>query len=258
MSLVILSGLVLDADAKAFINVAGVTGGIEKKAVNYLTKALKANGLWSKFYAIYPMIGGTAVSHSYNLKNTALYQITWANGPTHSSNGVDFNGTTQYGDTGLIADSVQTLNDTAIHIYIRDNAVSASMEVGASNGATQESYFITRNTGDAFFSDTYGSGGGRLTAANANSSGMFSASRESSTLHAVYRNGSSIGSNTTSQGTLPTVSYFIAALNNAGTAASYSTLQNAFAGISSGFTSAQASTLNTIIDTYQKRLSRNV
>src|SRR5690606_34241568 len=43
----------------------------------------------------------TSVTHSYNLKNTGTFQITWSGSPTHSANGVAFNGTNQYGNTNF-------------------------------------------------------------------------------------------------------------------------------------------------------------
>ena len=257
MSLLILNGLVLDPNAKAIINNGGITGITEKKAVSYLAKALKANGLWNLFHAIYPFVGGTATSHSYNLKNTSLYRITWVNGPTHASTGVDFNGTTQYGDTGLIPDSVLTANDTAFHYYSRSSEAISGNEIASSNGATQTVSIGVRIAGDTTIADLYSSTGGRLTTSNTDGSGMFTFTRTANS-HIHYRNGSSLGSNATSGGTLPTVSLYIGARNTSGSAGTYSTHEGAFAAISKALTDAQASTLFTIVDTYQKKLSRNV
>ena len=63
------SGSTFDGDAVNFINVAGIVNTTQKNALNTLVKDLKSTNLWTKFYAIYPVLGGTAYSHKYNLIN---------------------------------------------------------------------------------------------------------------------------------------------------------------------------------------------
>ena len=59
-----------DIDAIKYIVATGNLTGTQKYAVNRYVKGLKKNGLWDKFVGIYPFMGGTAASHSINLKNT--------------------------------------------------------------------------------------------------------------------------------------------------------------------------------------------
>ncbi len=65
-----------------------------------------ANGVneigWDKFLAVYPIIGGDATAHSFNLIDPAEFQITWSGTLVHNSNGVTGDGATGYGNTGFV------------------------------------------------------------------------------------------------------------------------------------------------------------
>lgn len=87
--------------ADAFIKAAGITDSTQQTAIKTLVNDLNGYGLWSKMKAIYPMVGGNATAHSYNLKDTNKFKITWNGGITHDSNGVLGNGTNGYADTSL-------------------------------------------------------------------------------------------------------------------------------------------------------------
>lgn len=102
-----------DPDAQAFITAAGITGETQQAAINQLVLDLKGTGsttnntdVWNDLYALYPFcpIDGstqTLAGYSYNLVNTATFQVTWFNSPSIDSAGVTFNGSNQYGDTGF-------------------------------------------------------------------------------------------------------------------------------------------------------------
>ena len=95
-----------DPDAGAFINVTGI-GGIQAVAINNLVNELKTAGLWNGLLAIYPMVGGTAYTHKFNLKNpqdtNAAYRLSFAGGWTHNSSGAKPDGVSgTYADTFFI------------------------------------------------------------------------------------------------------------------------------------------------------------
>jgi hypothetical protein len=83
-----------DIDALAFINAAAITDLNQQTAINTLVEQLKINGIWTKMKAIYPIVGGTASSHKYNLKDPrdldVAYRLTFSTGLTHSSSGINF------------------------------------------------------------------------------------------------------------------------------------------------------------------------
>src|SRR6476619_7918758 len=58
-----------DADAKRFIDSSGITWSSQKLAINNFVKQLKDSSLWTKFLAVYPMVGGTANTTKWNLKD---------------------------------------------------------------------------------------------------------------------------------------------------------------------------------------------
>ena len=96
----------LDSDASAFITAAGLTDATQKSAINILVKDMKSSGLWSKMKAVYPMVGGTATSMKFNLKDPrdldAAFRLTWSGGWTYSATGATPNGTNAYADTKLV------------------------------------------------------------------------------------------------------------------------------------------------------------
>ena len=64
-------GISYDSDAQSFFTATGITDITIKSAINSLVLSAKSNGWWSKCYVIYPFVGGSSTTCSYNLKNTA-------------------------------------------------------------------------------------------------------------------------------------------------------------------------------------------
>jgi len=212
--------------------------------------------------AIYPFVGGDATKHSYNLKNTSLYQITWNGTITHDANGITPNGTTGYGNTGLNASTQTTLNDVHLSVYCRSSAAKNCYELSAltssaaamhlhirdtGNGTDGEIY--REDTGNAFVSKT-----GETTAA-----GFYVISRRSSTDMEGYKNGTSFQTQTnTNTGTRPNQNFFIGAYNNNGSPLSFSNRNLAFVSIGTGLTDTDVSNFYTAVQSMQTTLSRNV
>lgn len=87
--------------AKTFFDVAGIVEPIQKLAIEQLIYNLSNFGLWDKIIALYPMVGGTALSHSFNLKNCIDNNLTFLGGWTHSETGAKPNGINAYAETNL-------------------------------------------------------------------------------------------------------------------------------------------------------------
>jgi hypothetical protein len=121
---------VSDADAQAFVTNAGIVDQVEANAVNNLVIGMKADGVWSKMKAIYPFVGGTASSHSFNLRNTSQFQITWSGGVTHSSTGLTGNGVNGFADT-FLNNNVMGQNDVHISIYTPAIATVSGSVIGS-------------------------------------------------------------------------------------------------------------------------------
>jgi hypothetical protein len=126
----------LDSDASAFITAAGLTDPTQKSAINTLVKDMKAAGLWTKMKAVYPMVGGTATSMKFNLKDPrdldAAFRLTWSGGWTYSATGATPNGTNAFADTKL-NDSILTPNSSHLSFYSRTNINQAAYDIGLFN-----------------------------------------------------------------------------------------------------------------------------
>lgn len=256
----------MDADALAFINAAGITDNTQKVAINTLVKSLKNNGLWTKMVAIYPIVGGTATTHKFNLKNpadtNAAYRITFSGTITHSSNGFICTANSGYGNTNLTPSSALSLNDTHVSVYSRtstNDTTTAYRELGAvSNSGTYNIAMLVRyndNVRTQVNSNTLSANTNGVSGA-----GHFIMNRSSSTIQSAYRNGSLVADNSVNTTGLPTVPIFIGTYNNNGSPAAgyYSPRQFAFATIGQGLNSTEASNLYTIIQAFQTTLGRQV
>lgn len=108
-----------DADADAFIAAAAITNTTQKSAINQLVVDLKGYGIWSKMIAIYPFVGGSGSMHSYNLKNTAVGQLTYTSGISHGALGIAGNNV-GYANTGLKATTMGiSQNSASAGVYLQ-------------------------------------------------------------------------------------------------------------------------------------------
>ena len=117
-----------DPDAFAFLTATGITDPTISSAIINLVISLKNFGIWTKMYAIYPMVGGTAFTNKFNLINpldtNAAFRLNFVGGWTHSANGALPNGTNAYADTFLNPSFTLPLNSHSFGIYSRTNNIS--------------------------------------------------------------------------------------------------------------------------------------
>lgn len=252
-----------DQDATRFLNDAVITDPTQRLAINYLARELKLNSLWTKFSALYPVVGGNATAHSKNLI-TNTYNLTFygVGGWTHSSTGMLPNGTTGYALTGLIPSAVLALNSTSTGFYSRTATPAPTVtgvQIGCGSGSDRIGMQIIRDTAPSFtISTRINTSGAILTNTITSSQGLFTTSRTASNLTTNYRNATSLGSNTAVSTALPTVELCIGATNTAGVISAYSSRELALVYVSAGLTAGEVSTLSTIVQQYQTILSRAV
>jgi len=260
-------GVSIDPIAQAFFTAAGITGATEQSAINTLVTSLKSNNLWSKMYVIYPFVGGTSSSTSYNLVDTTKYQITWNGGITFASTGVLSNGTSGYGNTGWnpkVFNSGTTITTSlSVSAYSRTNSTNDGEEFGVANGQPAIQMLAKRTNGNAIL-DNYNSLAGRINGSVTNSQGLFTSSRTAQNVMVGYRNSTQFGATATTNANTADITtslnynLYLLAQNNAGSTASYSTREVAWFHIGAGLTSGEVSTLYTIVQAYQTTLGRNV
>ena len=121
---------VYDPDAQAFITAVGLTDNTQKSAINQLVLDFKTAGTWGLMLGIYPFIGGSAVTHKWNLRDPrdtdASYRLTFSGGWTHSSTGAFSNGTNAYANT-FINPSTSVATFSAAGGLVRILTTSASV-----------------------------------------------------------------------------------------------------------------------------------
>jgi hypothetical protein len=256
----------VDADAQAFITAAGITNLTQAAAVNTLVNDLKTYGLWTKMKALYPMVGGTATSHKFNLKDPrdldAAYRLVFNGGWTHDSTGATPNGINAYADTNLLPINALGLNSTHISYYSRTQTTDDNKtEIGCSSNYDEKpiiQMYIRRS--DSVYSDQYDYVNNRIIASNTTTTGLFLATRTSTVSHKVYRNSTLLGTDTnlSIQNELPSTYMTIAAYRSYVGIYRFSSKEAAFVSIGDGLSDTDVSNLYTAVQKYQTSLGRQV
>lgn len=243
-----------DPDAQAFITAASITDPTQQSAINQLVLDLKGYSIWTKFKAIYPIVGGTASTHKWNLKDPrdldAAFRLTFTTGWTHSSTGMI--GLNAYSDTKLNVLSNLLQNSTHISAYVRTNNTSNKAVIAASRAATPSLNIFPNFSGSSYFRVNSNPDGGVSTGGS--HLGLWIANRITSTETRNYRNTTRYVNATVSTG-LINQSIYIASSPDF---ADYYLNQIAFASIGDGLTDTDAANFYTAVQAYQTALSRNV
>lgn len=253
-----------DTDAQAFFTASGITDLTQKNAVNQLVLDLKSNSLWSKIKALYPVVGGNATAHSFNLINTSLYTLSFSSGWSHSSTGMLPNGTSAYASTGLIPDNVgMTVNNNHLLIYSGTAAASSSAtdyyDMGSGNnlGTVLSSIFTRRNNNQGAY-DSGAAGTNRNSAYPTDGAGIFIGKVNSDLTSKFYRNGSLLGTvSITSQASLSPYQYYVGGFNELNTNTYYSQKKILTSSFGLGLSDTDATNLSTIVNTFNTTLGRN-
>lgn len=257
---------IYDADAQDFFNRVVSNGGTisdsTKNAVNTFVLASKSNNYWSKINRINLFCGDNLNACLVPLKigggsNTETNN-NFVAGDYSESAGLTGNGSTKYLNTGLNASVTLTAHDTHQSVYNRSSTASQSVN-GSQDGTDRFSIDCPWSDGKVS-DDQYDQTNGRVQTSSAIGTpfGFIIGTRTASNSHVIYRNGSSIASNTSSGGAIPNQNYYVFAQNNAGSASWYSNYIFAAYSIGLGLTSTDVSNLNTDMQAFQTALSRNV
>lgn len=249
----------IDADACAFITAASITDNTQVSAINQLVTDLKSNNLWSKFYAFYPFVGGTATAHKFNLKDPrdldAAYRLTFVGGGTHTSLGYVGNGTTGYAKTGIIPNNVFTQNNIHLSYYSQTDAARGIDDIGVfqTSKAPIEVYMrYNTTTSLAYVNASVGS----FTVSTGRR--YLVASRQSSSAVSVTNNGTTSSISSNSNGNLATIEVYIHSQNFNGSPSGYSNRTSSTVTFGQTLTDAEAQTLSAIVNTFNTTLGRNV
>jgi len=195
----------LDADAAAFIAVAGITDATQKTAIDNLYKDLKGQGannssydFYTRLTAFWLFVGGTSTSCSFNGKTPSsgnTYNLTYSGAaPTVNANGIKFNGINGYADTkvpqNLISNSANGLS-----VYFRENVANNEIQIGYLDTTFYRSTEIgmgyTSGANTKFFGgNKYDQNFGATNYQSVGINGLIRLNRTTSSNYKVYRNGS--------------------------------------------------------------------
>lgn len=252
-----------DTDAQSFITAAGITNSTQQSAINTLVTSLKGYGIWNKLKAIYPMVGGTATAHKFNLKDPrdldAAFRLTFVGGWVHSSTGAKPNGSTGYADTFIKPNTDLTLNGAGISYYARTlkqrvgvNDAGNGVIMGSGLGTAELSIFADYRDGKDYFANNNAESTGTQLV---NTTGLLHNTRIVSTGYKVYRNGV-VRYNQVSASVNRT------ALNlNIGRVNGYGDLTNvecSLAAVDTGLTDTEAANYYTAVQAFQTALGRQI
>jgi hypothetical protein len=257
-----------DPDAQAFFTASGLTGATNLTAINQLVVELKTYGIWTKMKAIYPIIGGTAALHKWNLKDPrdldAAFRLVFNGGWTHSSNGALPNGVNAYADTFLTPSTSLTNNNTHMSYYSRTNTQGPNKGlIGASVGGTFIPLYTIygRSGSNVFFMDSYNYNTNRNQGSEPTGQSFLLSTRISSSSFKSFRNNSLVATGVNANADNVTGINFpisIGGLNLGGSVSQFSNFQCAFASIGDGLTDTEAANFYTAVQNFNTTLTRNV
>lgn len=236
---------------EAAVGAINVSSG-RKDLVNALIVGLKADGIWTKLDRLWIFAAENTQSALVDLKATAT--ATAVNSPSFSADdGYTGNGSTSYINTNYNPSGSSNFTGNAACFGIWDISTS-------SNSGTVPigiSYFGHLSEGTIHYPDgnsywRVNTSGGGLTVAYPGP-GLFMANRSTSGANQLYRNGSSIVSDTVSATALTSTNFYVCARNNDSgtpTAGSHSTDQIAAAIFGGTLTGTEHGNLYTRLRTY--------
>jgi len=275
----VVAGSSFDPDAQAFITAAAITNATQQTAINTLVLGLKADNIWTKMKAIYPVVGGAAANHKYNLKDPrdldAAFRLVFNGGITHSSTGMLPNGSNGYADTKLIpSTAIADPSSTHFSAYFRTTS-NTNPQIGAdiiygTDGDTyadgESQYLIPAGSTTCYYglntNNSYNFG--LSFTDDATTLGLYVVTRYTANTIKVFKNNTlkTTGTDFNTPGA-PYISFYLMGMNQYYPDGPlynpyYGTRQLAFATIGDGLTDTDASNLYTRIQAFQTSLGRQV
>jgi hypothetical protein len=257
-------------EARTYLSAVVDAGGTVTSPMSAATitmfTSIWSNELNTGMLYMYPFIGGTAGSNKFNALNpvdtNAGYRLTFNGGWTHSSSGATPNGVNAYANTFFTPNSAATLTISGgtLGFYSGTDSVGAFSKCAMGSKSNLSDGWALYPKSNANVIDAFAwenNTGAPTTATNPSSLGGLAFTRTGTTVVSYVRRGvlfENVTKTATAKSTQP---IYLGALNSNGTDGQYSVFRHQFTYAHTGLTSAQISTLDTIIQTYQTSLSRN-
>lgn len=201
-----------------------------KSAIDALVVRLKDGGIWSQLDFLRILAAHTQQAALINWKNPGTHDATEVNAPTFTvDRGFAGDGATSYLNTNFTpsVDGVKYLQDDAsFGAYSRTGLATDGCYIGGYSGSLgNNAHLLHFTTQDRLVARVNQSSSDFLDISPTTYPGLIVARRSASNAQQIYKNGSSIFSNTTASNSLMTVPMFSLARNENGTAGLFSNQQ---------------------------------
>jgi hypothetical protein len=257
-------GGLYDIDAAAFIAATGITDITQKNAVTTLVKDLKGYGVWSKYSAIYPMIGGTAFTHKFNLKDPrdldAAFRLQFVNSWTHSLTGAKGDGASGYATTFFNPSAHGLLDSHHLSFYSRTNEQLNKVELGLFSDPNYDTLNVNNASNTTLTAINQLATNAYPSFTDTNSIGYYTGNRTGSNVSNIWKNGVLRNTTTGVSSSLLNGFMLLSATRNLylNSVQNYSAKECAFATIGQGLSDIEASNAYLAVQKYQTALSRQV
>lgn len=242
-----------DSNAQSYITAAGITQSFQQWAVNELIIEMKRNNIWSSMVAVYPFLGGSSASHSWNAVNTNLYRLSFTNGWTHSSTGAFSNGANGvYARANGLTPSQVLSGSIHFSLYARRQTKNG-YTMGFSS-ATIENHLIPVYTNATSYAVFGTIPAGFVTSTGQTAPGFWIGNNLGGTT-SLFKNGTTLSSGARTLA-FATQSILLSTKDNNFVDASAT--EFAFASVGTGLIAASQSILWNLINEYQLKLARRV
>jgi len=254
-------GSALDADVQAYITANGETDNTFIGHLNTLVLGLKSDGLYSGIQ-MWHIYRSSTTQTKFNFINPVdsdgANRLTFNGSFTINNDGMVRTSGNPYAETYFVPSSVQNVNSNGMTIVCGTNTNALTNDVeemGAINSLTQSSILYLKNNGTDFGRGCRINAGSIFLTGTSESRGIFTATKQSSTVSKFIRNNSVLGTGS-GGGTLPNVSVYINAINVNGSASGFSNQRIQQTMMHIGFSDAQVTILHSLIDTFENALGR--
>lgn len=260
-----------DPDVVAFISAAGIADATQKAAITTLVADMKSHGLWSKMYAIWPMVGGNAAAHKFNLKDPrdldAAFRLSFFGGWTHSSTGAKPDGSgggvgTAYADTHFLCDTTHWSSSSgSFGFYTRNSGADQTCyDMGATTAVDDPAFICLSRYGNDHFYGDFGTSSYPF-ASETDGRGFYVTNRHDTSITNLYKNGVD-ELDPTDAVTMLSLTLFVGACHKpqAGPTPDgpvyHGVKEHSFDFIADGLTAQNNTDLYTVVQTYQTTLGR--
>jgi hypothetical protein len=254
----------LDPDATAYLAAVVAAGGIVtapmSAATDTLFVQLKGASLYTKIRRMYPFVGGVANSNKINGKSPGTNDIIFNGGWTHGYSGSTADGTTGYGNLGIIGAGGEGLVGNNYHhsLYIgkaKTSGAAFEYDLGGSNDSSQQA--ILESTDYRYSRVSRGDNSQEYQQPPSNTTGFFANSSLDPTFTLQIRTTQTARSFAIGSWSIPTINLFLAARNDNGSTSAFATKEYSFLTIGERLTDGELANLGIIINTFQTSLLRN-